>query len=478
MRTRLLSLLLIFMALSLAAIAVPAARGVAQSDQQSVYLDRLNDTTRFAALAQQDSSLSDLDSVCLNLSRYDGVYGIAVVVVQRDGSIECASRAGIPTATPEVREAVATAFAGRPSDDPHTIWPWQNRQLVVATPVMHSGDITGAAVTLSPTGELRRDILVGWAFIALVAAVVLLMGVLLAIWLTRWILRPVYTLDSATHTIATGQLDARVSKAGGPPELRRLAGSFNAMADHVQSSIKRQQAFVADASHQLRNPLSALLLRLEHLGTALPAGWEDELANAREEGVRLTQVLDDLLTLAAAEHTTLIRHPVEVAALVDERLAAWSAMAEHEEILLRRAGAENAHAVGDEAALRGVLDVLISNALKFSPAGTEVTVTLRQDGSMVAIDVRDRGAGLPDEELARLGDRFWRSPQHQNVAGSGLGIAIAKTLLDGIGGRLELTTVEPHGLLATVHLRTAIPELEPPALEEALEPAQLHAFDE
>lgn len=452
MRTRLLSLLLVFMAISLAAIAVPVARGVAQSDQQDVYLDRLNDTTRFAALAQQDSSLSDLDAVCLNLSRYDAVYGIAVVVFQRDGTIECASRSGLSAAPPEVRTALATALAGRPSDDPPTIWPWQNRQLVVATPVVHSGDVTGAAVTISPTGELHRAMLIGWARIALVAAAVLLMGVLLAMLLTRWILRPVYTLDSVTHTIATGRLDARVSKASGPPELRRLAGSFNAMADHVQSSIKQQQAFVADASHQLRNPLSALLLRLEHLGTALPQGWEEELANAREEGTRLTQVLDDLLTLAAAEHTALSSHPVEVAALVDERVAAWTAMADHEQIQLRREGAESADAVGDEAALRGVLDVLISNAIKFSPAGTEVTVTLRQEGSSVAVDVRDRGTGLTDEELARLGDRFWRSPRHQNIEGSGLGIAIAKTLLDGMGGRLELTGNKPQGLLATIHL--------------------------
>lgn len=455
MRTRLLSLLLIFMALSLASISVPAARSLALSVQQNVYLDRLNDTTRFSALAQQDGSATDLGVLRSSLGRYDGVYGIAVAVVRRDGSIECASRAGLSTSAPDVRRALGTAFAGRPSDDPPTIWPWQDRKMVVATPIVHGGDVTGAAVTISPTGELRRSMLVGLAFIAFVAVAVLLMCILLAMWLTRWILRPVYTLDSATHTITTGELGARVAKVSGPPELRRLAGSFNAMADHVQHAIQQQQAFVADASHQLRNPLSALLLRLEHLGTALPEGWDRELAKAREEGARLTQVLDHLLTLAAAEHAILHRHPLDVAALVDERVDAWTAMAQHGQILLRRDGADSAHAVADEVALRGVLDVLLSNAVKFGPAGTQVTVTLRQERSTVAIDVRDQGAGLPAEELARLGDRFWRSPQHQNVEGSGLGIAIAKTLLAGVGGRLELTTSEPNGLLATVHLRRA-----------------------
>jgi signal transduction histidine kinase len=456
MRTRLLSLLLVLMSISLAAISVPAAGATAGAAQQDTYLNRLNDTSRLAALAQQYGGTADLVTLRSYLTRYDAVYGVAAMVVRFDRSVRCASRPGLSAATPAVRSALTTALAGRPSADPPVIWPWEKGPLVVAVPIVEGGDVTGAAVTLASTGRLHDRMLSAWAFVALVAVAALLVCVLLAVRLTRWMLRPVHALDTATHTIARGRLDARVSGATGPPEMRRLAGSFNEMADQVENAIERQRSFVADASHQLRNPLSALLLRLEHLGTALPPGWEEELAGAREEGARLTHILDDLLTLAAAEHTAFERHPAEVSALADERVDAWAAMAEHRGITLVREGAERAWALADEAALRGVLDVLISNAIKFGPPGSRVSVTVRErDEATVAVEVRDEGEGLAEEELARLGDRFWRSPRHQNVEGSGLGIAIARTILDGIGGRLELTAGEPRGLLATVLLDAA-----------------------
>nr|MDT0667553.1 histidine kinase dimerization/phospho-acceptor domain-containing protein [Micromonospora sp. DSM 115978] len=136
-----------------------------------------------------------------------------------------------------------------------------------------------------------------------------------------WVLRPVLHLDTVTHEIATGRLSARVSARIGPPELRRLTVSFNDMADHVEQAISRQRDFVADASHQLRNPLSALLLRIENIGLGLPPEWLDELDETRAEGRRLTEVLDELLALARAEHHAPNPTEFDAVRLVAERLA-------------------------------------------------------------------------------------------------------------------------------------------------------------
>ncbi|NEC93346.1 histidine kinase dimerization/phospho-acceptor domain-containing protein, partial [Streptomyces sp. SID12501] len=139
-----------------------------------------------------------------------------------------------------------------------------------------------------------------------------------ALRLTSWVLKPVQTLDAAAHGIATGRMNSRVAASGGPPELQRLARSFNEMADNVEEVLEQQRAFVADASHQLRNPLAALLLRIELLALELPEGNE-EIASVRTEGKRLTQVLDDLLDLALAEHASAEISLTDIGALTSER---------------------------------------------------------------------------------------------------------------------------------------------------------------
>ena len=150
--------------------------------------------------------------------------------------------------------------------------------------------------------------------------------VLTAFGLAGWVLRPVTELDAVTHEIAEGDRGARVQHRLGPPELRRLAASFNHMADAVSDVMDRQRAFVAHASHQLRNPLTALRLRVEELGPSLtdPDGRAEHRL-ALEETDRLALVLDALLTLARAEREENQRVTVDAAAVAASRVAAWAA---------------------------------------------------------------------------------------------------------------------------------------------------------
>lgn len=306
-------------------------------------------------------------------------------------------------------------------------------------------------------------ILRGWVLIFAGEAAAMLVAVGAAVRLTGWVLRPVRILDSVTHDIATGRMNSRVAATGGPPELRRLALSFNEMADNVEEALEQQRAFVADASHQLRNPLAALLLRIELLALELPEGNE-EIASVRTEGKRLAQVLDDLLDLALAEHTAAELRLTDVGALTAERVASWRPVAEDKGVLLTaECGAVTAWA--DPVALSSALDAVIDNALKFTPAGEEVTVTVAAlpGGETVAVVVADHGPGLTDEELGRVGDRFWRSGRHQNVKGSGLGLSIARVLLTAGGGGVAFAPNEPHGLRVTV----TVPRNQPPTRTDA-----------
>ncbi|MER5181919.1 HAMP domain-containing sensor histidine kinase [Streptomyces sp. NPDC002896] len=467
MRARLLPLLIVLMAGVLLALGFPLAVSVAAAQQQRVVIDRIDDTARFAALAQfvterpADSGQTVEDerrqTLQKELQRYWKVYRIrAGVFYLDDDPMAHAPRDWSLPKSGDVRAAFEEARLSRPDHDPKQVWPWQDGRLVVASPVIRDGDVVAVVVTDSPTGKMRAATLRGWLPIALGEAAAMLVALAAALRLTGWVLHPVRILDATTHDIATGSLKSRVAVAGGPPELRRLARSFNEMADNVEDVLEQQRAFVADASHQLRNPLSALLLRIELLALELPEDNE-EIASVRTEGKRLAQVLDDLLDLALAEHAPADLQLADIGALAAERVAAWRPLADEKGVRL----CEECPAVtawADPVALSSALDAVIDNALKFTPEGEEVSVTVAANGETSSIVIADRGPGLTDEELARVGDRFWRSNRHQNVKGSGLGLSISSALLAACGGTIAYDRHEPHGLRVTVK----VPRSEPP----------------
>ncbi|MFF2780308.1 sensor histidine kinase [Streptomyces sp. NPDC058052] len=455
MRTRLLPLLIVLMAGVLLALGFPLAASLAAAQQQRVVVDRLDDGARFAALAQfvgDPAAGSDERRTTLSgeLASYHDVYDIRAGIFYRDNrAMAAAPEDWVVPYDGEGRRAFKEALLGRRSHDPPQVWPWQpHARLTIASPVVRDGDVIAVVVTDSPTGELRARILRGWLVIFAGEAAAMLLAVGAAVRLTGWVLRPVRVLDGVTHDIATGRMNSRVAEAGGPPELRRLARSFNEMADHVEESLEQQRAFVADASHQLRNPLAALLLRIELLALELPEGNE-EIASVRTEGKRLAQVLDDLLDLALAEHAAADLRLTDVGALTAERIASWRPVAEDKGVRLRgECGAATGWA--DPIALSSALDAIVDNALKFTPEGEQVTVKVLPGRDSVEVVVADLGPGLTDEELGRVGDRFWRSGRHQNVKGSGLGLSIARVLLTATGGGIDFAPNEPHGLRVTV----------------------------
>lgn len=456
------------MAAVLLALGFPLALSVAAAEQQRVVVDRIDDTARFAALAQY---VADRPSTSLRTSvdergetlrrelvSYYGVYGIRAGVFYRNGSAMANAPADwVLPDRGETREAFQEALLSRRSHDPKQVWPWQHSRLVVASPVIRDGDVVAVVVTDSPTGAMRSRTLHGWLVIGAGEAAAMLLAVGAALRLTGWVLLPVRILDATTHDIATGRLKSRVAVGGGPPELRRLARSFNEMADNVEDVLEQQRAFVADASHQLRNPLAALLLRIELLALELPEDSE-EIASVRTEGKRLAQVLDDLLDLALAEHVEADIRLTDIGQLAAERVAAWAPAAEAKGV--RLAGdCPPTTGWADPVTLSSALDAVIDNAVKFTPEGGTVDVTVSSTGDISTVQVDDTGPGLTDEELARVGDRFWRSGRHQNVKGSGLGLSITRALLTAAGGSIAYAHHEPRGLRVTVTLPRTRPGL-------------------
>lgn len=464
MRARLSVIVSVLVGLLAVGLGLPLAVSNARAAQQELFIDRLSDTLYFASRAQRPISEASAAGLSAELARFDQVYGIAVTVVDRSEQVVAASRAEPPELDAAGRDRLHVALASRGSQAYPLIMPWDDRPLVLAEPVLVDGEVRGAVVTVSSTAELRLAEIRNWGVVTAAAVFALVLGLMVAVPLTNWILRPVRRLDEGTGRVAAavraGRPAEAVSDGSGPPELRRLTQSFDRMAATVTQALATQRAFVADASHQLRNPLTALRLRLSNLeGRVAPGAVEDHVA-ALEETERLSNVLDGLLALARAERDagTDADAMVAVDQPVDDRIDAWRPLAEHCGLRLLRGGLRGLKVRIAPGGIETLLDALLDNAIKFTPSGGAVTVTVRparDEPGWVAITVVDTGPGIRAEDLERATSRFWRAADQSNIEGSGLGLAIAARTVELAGGSLVLDLPEDGGLRVTVRLRRA-----------------------
>jgi signal transduction histidine kinase len=455
MAARLLVIVLFLVGLLAAGLGVPLALSYAQARQLTMFTDRLTDTIFYASLAERPITQADTTGLATELERYDQVYGVAVLVLDEDGRLVATSRQPPPVLDADARERVELALANRRSDVYPLLLPWDERPLVLAEPVLVDTEVRGVAVTIAPTDALRAEELRVWSLVVAAGLAALAMGVVVALPIVRWILRPVRRLDEGTGRVAAAVLAGAdpepVADGSGPPELRRLSVSFDRMAETVAQAYAAQRAFVADASHQLRNPLTALRLRLSNLDGHVDAAAAEDHAAALEEAERLSTLLDGLLALARAERTA---PPVvtDVDAGVEDRLDAWRPLAEHMDLQLVRGGVAGLRVLAPEGAIETVLDAVLDNAVKFAPPGSAISVRTAAVDGRVEIAVRDTGPGMAPEELERATGRFWRSPAQSNTEGSGLGLAIAARTLEVAGGELVLELPSGGGLRVVARL--------------------------
>ncbi|WP_103380081.1 sensor histidine kinase [Pseudonocardia dioxanivorans] len=458
MRSRLLVTVLVLMGLLAVGLGVPLALADTRSAQQELFTDRLTDTIFFASIAQRPITEADASGLAAELARYQEVYGVQVAVLDRSQQLVAASEPVPPVLDADGQERVRLALANRRSEPYPLLMPWDDRPVVLAEPVLVDGEVRGVAVTVSPTDALRVQEVRVWSIVLGAFLLALAVGTVVALPVVRWILRPVRRLDEGTHRVAGAVLAGGpaepVSDGSGPPELRRLSASFDEMAETVTQALAAQRAFVADASHQLRNPLTALRLRLSNLDghVARPAA-EDHVA-ALEEAERLSAVLDGLLALARAERGA-VTETVDVDTAVDDRIDAWRPLAEHTGLTLRRIGSRGLAARAPAGGIETVLDALLDNAVKFTPHGGTIDVAVCDVDGAVEIGVRDTGPGIAPEDLDRATDRFWRAPDQSNVDGSGLGLAIAARTAELAGGALRLETPPGGGLRVVARLPVA-----------------------
>ena len=346
-----------------------------------------------------------------------------------------------------------------------------NTELVyVAVPVADRGSVVGGLRLTYITDPIDSATRRYWLFLASMAVVSIAAVALLGMMLARWLARPIDRLEDAAVALGAGHLGSRVEDPKGPEELKALAKSFNRTAARLQELVTSQDAFVADASHQLRTPLTGLRLRLENLESDVAEVAREDLDAALAEVDRMARMVDGLLTLARADRGAPGSvAPLDVRPIVEERVATWAPFAEERGIRLQSAVTGATWVMGDSDRLTQVFDNLVANALDALDDGGAVTLWADPrvgETPTVEIHVTDDGPGMTPHERSRAFDRFWRADPRRSgdFGGSGLGLPIVAKLVRADGGSVRLDESPGGGLDAVVTL-AAVELLPPPAGE-------------
>jgi len=373
--------------------------------------------------------------------------GARVVVVDRSGMSSIDTADGDPASFTN-RPEIVTALAGSRYSGTRFSETLGADLFVVAVPVASGSEVFGAIRLTVLNREVEARVRRLWASLGLVVLVAVAATAVVAVAVARSVTHPVEDLRRAATRIAAGDLSARAGVADAPPELAQLAESFNDMASRLETLVESQRAFVADASHQLRTPLTALRLRVENLEASTDAATASDLAEVVREVERMSRMVDQLLELSRSGQATV--ESVDLAGAVTRRMRLWEGVAAEKAIELdARVDAERCRASVVPGGLEQILDNLIDNAVRYTPPGGEVVVSIAHgDHGGCILEVRDTGPGVTDEDRRRLFDRFWRGASDE--PGTGLGLSIVAHLVERSGGSLTAENAADGGLVVRV----------------------------
>jgi signal transduction histidine kinase len=323
--------------------------------------------------------------------------------------------------------------------------------IATAVPIQDEEQLLGAVRLTRNVQQVNdniRNITIGLGAIGLAA---LAAGLLLAFWLAGSLSRPLTRLAAAAKRLGHGDLSARAGDVGGAREVEELGRSFDEMADRLERSVQAQREFVANASHQLRTPLTAMKLRLEGAIAETP----DEVVRQRLEAAdlevdRLSGIVDRLLVMAREIEEGASAN-VDLGEAVDRAVLRWNERAGERDSTVVAEGDGGTTRV-DPTDLDQILDNLLDNATSYAPG--EVTIESGGSNGQVFVAVRDRGPGIEPHDLARVTERFYRG-RGAPSGGSGLGLAIARQLVEKWGGTLRVESAHGEGTRVEVRLDAA-----------------------
>ena len=445
-------------------LEIPLGLFYAQRERERLAADVEHDATVIATLYEDDLEVgAPLDPTPADT--YEDRTGARVVVVDADGIARVDTGGDVPRDF-STRPEIAAALEGERAAGTRRSDTLGTDLLYVAVPVASGGTVHGALRVTLDIADVNERIRSFWLALVAIAAVVLAAVAMIGWVIARSVTRPLRALTESAERFASGDLAVTPTATGGPPEIRALDDTLTTMALQLDGLLSSQRAFVADASHQLRTPLTALRLRLENLQGRVAEDPSEpavgaEIERAIDETGRLTELVTSLLQLARTDDRPDTRSE-DVVELIRDRVDTWTAVAEERGVAL--VGPDRGEGPGEgfggrvlvrvvPGAVEQILDNVLDNALLVSDVGSTVDVRLATSPDRVALCVVDRGPGLSDADKRDAMRRFWRGDTTR--PGTGLGLAIVDALATASGGSAVLSDTDGGGLTVTVTLLRA-----------------------
>ncbi len=450
MRRRLLISYLSVTALVLAMLVIPLGLTFSQREQERLTTDLERDANVLAMKSEEALEATDHSGFDALVSDYSDQTGARAVIVGADGI--SVTDSGSPDGIPRdfsTRPEIDAALMGRRTTGIRHSETLGTDLMYVAIPVASGGEILGAIRLSFPTSEVDRRVRDNWLRLGGLSLAVLAVVTLVGVVLARSVTRPITELEGATSAIAAGQLSQRVPVDRGPPEIRSLGRSFNAMAIRLGELIGAKDTFVADASHQLRTPLTALRLRLENIESQIDGGARHDLSAAVAETNRLSRLVDGLLLLARAEGERPRREDVDLAVVARERQLTWDPLAAERDVAVSVTSTGDCHVLAIDGAADQIIDNLIDNALDVSPSHSTISIVVEGRDDQVLLSILDQGSGMSEADREKAFERFWRGPNPAG-GGSGLGLAVVRQLATQCNAEAALLPSESGGIEARV----------------------------
>jgi signal transduction histidine kinase len=374
-----------------------------------------------------------------------------VVIVDRRGRL-VADSAGSTAVGGNygARPEIAAALKGKTFQDTRKSQTLNEQILATAAPILRGRNIEGAVRVTQSVAAVHRAVRRNILGLALIGAFVLALGLGAGAVIAGAFARPVRRLEDAALGIASGNLDLR-APVEGSSEQRSLSRSFNDMTSRLSRAIRAQQRFVADASHQLRTPLTGLRLRLEEARAAGVSQEASRQLDAGDEEIeRLAKTIDELLVLSRAGERDTPGELLDLAEVARKGVDRWSSIAARQGNPLELANdGRKASIWAARADLDRAFDALVENAVMYSPRGSRIAVALRGG----RIEIEDEGPGLLEEEQEAVFERFHRGQAGKaGPAGTGLGLPIARELARRWGGDATVENRDGRGVRAALEL--------------------------
>jgi heavy metal sensor kinase len=309
-------------------------------------------------------------------------------------------------------------------------------------------------------------------YLLMFAPLLLLVAAGFGYWMSRRALSPVDALVSTAREIGGTNLNSRLQKLETGDELQRLSDTLNEMLDRIETAFRRVTQFTADASHELRTPVSLIRTEAELAlrRSRAEAEYKESLRHILLEAERTTSLIEQLLALARADsgRESLHIHPVDLRSVMSSVVDGWRQVSTmHDLEFTTSISDQSTYVLGDESLLRRLADILLDNAFKYTPAPGSVRLSLQQQAESAVITVQDSGVGIEKEDQDRIFERFYRVDKARSRAqgGTGLGLAIAQWIVTQHRGSIIVESRPGEGATFRVELPlTAVPAQNPLAV--------------